>query len=864
MASRKPTPKPRKRLARTVRVKHTYPDGDVEDLEVGVKVTKHYERELFSCLEDADQDSVLKLADKAQKNGLFHSKLKDTWKRLDPSVPHPLVCRYLMLRMRGSGRIYPGSFERWLKLLAEIKGTSYVLKKMRRSYELLTGHMGKDVDELGRCHQVFRETHVPALTEVLAGYSSMWNQIAISLRLPSNEITNIRHMVFEPILRLAKVLSVWVRCQIEGTEAPTLTVLEKALGSKIVGLGTKASSLREDLAGQGVLFSADEHGISLEVGPERWENQKFEILDLTPKTIVVTEGNVALLEVSSNIETECMWYKKEVNGLVRISDSFIECDDEHVLCVSVDDLTVEGSYVCEFRCIFEGEHKTLRSKPILLSVSTPLDQYRDVLFYYYREQPEVPEDTWPPVNIDTFINLALIKSETIDKAGEYGRLTIRGDVDDIFQDKEEINYGKVFNDIGNGARILIEGRPGSGKTTLVHKVSQDWAKGILIFSHVRLVFLIHLRGFLSNPSIKLDGLLNCYFRDHPGLNDITKYAMKHSGIGLCFILDGLDEYVPKNKSAYIFKLIRKEVLPKSLVIVASRPAAAADFRPRATRKIEVLGFLKEQIDDYIGKYSFSVDIKRPELRKYLSEHPNVHHMCYLPIHTSMVCFLYDNLDSVIPQTETEIYAEFAKFTILRILYRHDSESEVIESIKDLPSPQIEVYFKICQLALKMCTSSKQVLQEVEVKDFFVIQGDKGSLSLITIDKIATKCGFQKLFTFLHLTFQEFLAACYISDLDDQKEQVELLEEYQNAKHMKQVWKFFCGLLQLNKKNSHLVKTLIEETQHGTLFRVQCCFESQQSCMCDGAMKNNTLYFSDCHLTLLVSPMSLLMHGRKSE
>ena len=800
-----------------------------------VKVVRRYEQELFSCLLDADRDSVLKLAGEAEKNGLFHSKLKDTWKRLDPSVPHPLVCRYLMLGVCGRGRICHGSnFEMWLKLLAEIKGTGHVLAEMRRSYELLIqGGDIKVVGDFGRC---FKETHVPALSKVLAEHSSKWDQIALSLNLPDNEIEVIRDTVSKPIMRLARVLSAWI----EYTEAPTLTVLEKALGGRIVGLRAKANSLRDDLAKQGVTFSS--HGLSLEVGPEKEKNPKEYC---QTRTVNVTEGNIALLEVqvSSSIGTQYYrWYKKRGDNFFESISSSEEYDNEHILSVSVDDLTVEGSYKC---ICSDKQVMDILSEPILLTVSTPLDQYRHVLFHHYCEQREVPEDTWPPVNIDTFISLALIKSETIGRAGEYGRLTIRGDVDDIFQDKEEINYGKVFNGIGSGDRILIEGRPGSGKTTLVHKISQDWANGILTFNHVRLVFLIHLRGFLSSPNIELDDLLNCYFKNHPGLNDITKYAMKHCGLGLCFILDGLDEYVPNNKSAYIFKLIRKEVLPKSVVIVASRPAAAAEFRLRATTQIEVLGFLKEQIDDYIGKYSFAVDTKRPKLHKYLAEHPKVHDMCYLPIHTSMVCFLYDNLDSVIPQTETEIYAEFAKYTILRTLYRHDSEPGVFQSIKDLPSPQKDIFFKVCQLAFKMCLSSKQVLREVEVRDFFFVtsQKDKGSLSLITIDKIATRCGYEKLYTFLHLTFQEFLAACYISE----KGQVGLLEEYQNAKHMKQVWKFYCGLIQFNEQNSHLVKTLIEKTQHGSLFQVQCCFESQQSCMCDSAIKNNALSFSDSFL-----------------
>ncbi len=118
-------------------------------------------------------------------------------------------------------------------------------------------------------------------------------------------------------------------------------------------------------------------------------------------------------------------------------------------------------------------------EPIVLTVVTPLDQYRSVLIDRYTEQPEIPEDTWPPVSQSIFINLALIKQEGAKQLSSYSRCTIQGDADDILKDKESISYEKVFSNLESRARLFIEGRPGSGKTTLVHKVSKDWASNVL-------------------------------------------------------------------------------------------------------------------------------------------------------------------------------------------------------------------------------------------------------------------------------------------------------------------------------------------------------------------------------------------------
>ena len=235
---------------------------------------------------------------------------------------------------------------------------------------------------------------------------------------------------------------------------------------------------------------------------------------------------------------------------------------------------------------------------------------RILLVNRYLSTNEVPTD-WPPFGTKTFINLALIKSSNGGmKVTDY---SVRGDADDILASKERVKYEEVFEKYDSGATYLILGRPGSGKTTLVHKVVKDWAKQHAICK-AELVFLVNLRIFnfqINDDEINdnsLSDILTLFYHDNTTLKKVTSTIEEEQGKGVCFVIDGLDEYPPQNKRKSVFyALLDKRYLPQAMVIVSSRPAAATAFlREKVIEKrIEVFGFTKEQILEYIDSYPFS-------------------------------------------------------------------------------------------------------------------------------------------------------------------------------------------------------------------------------------------------------------------
>ena len=761
---------------------------------------KSCEDELLNSI---TSDTTLIMAKIAKEKGIIPLQIVRTLESMDPCVPQQLMYRYLMLQVNiamSSKKLLMN----WLEALSVVEGIDRVISDIKQSYDSLIFKVGsvllssdKKVKDFGGFLCIDKDRVEYIVTE----YSSM-------------------------SCALEEILSWWYTY--EGI--PVKLSLENALhGDSIL---------------KRKLMIAIEKTCKLKLPYNPSVPLEVKIIDQTTESGVI-EGCSALLKVQ--VEGDVKDYEWCLNGNTSMQGA-----RDSILCLHSADLLSEGYYTCKVGTY--GSDQKLESSPIHVTVNTSLDRHQKILIDRYTAQPEVPVDTWPPVSSGTFINLALIKQESIQNAGKYARCSIWGDIDDILKDKESISYDKAMGDLFRGSFLLVEGRPGSGKTTLMHKFSQDWAKMEMTVRHVRLLFLVHLRGFFNNPSIGLRDIVSCYYEGNAEIEEIMEYAGKHNGLGFCFILDGLDEYLPEKKNCFIFRLIKKHVLPRSVVIVASRPAAAADFRSIATRQVEVLGFHRDAINKYVKNYPFSsgVNSKHEGLLKYFKEHPNVFHMCYLPIHSCMVCFLYNCVNADLPETETEIYGEFTKFAILRTLYRSEGlEAEIaLESINDLPEIQIEQYLKTCELAFDMLLSSKQVVRQAEIEHLSpnFLQNEKGLYGLIIVDKMAMKCGFQKLYTFLHLTFQEFLAAYHISTSLTDKEQMELIEEHGKTIHMKQVWKFYCGLVKFQSTCTKF-NALVRRAQHGPLFSIQCSFESQQPHTCNCVVVNNSFDLKDSLLTV---------------
>ena len=437
-----------------------------------------------------------------------------------------------------------------------------------------------------------------------------------------------------------------------------------------------------------------------------------------------------------------------------------------------------------------------------------------------------------------------------------------GSIDEVYGNKTSIDIKDVFNDVIFRSLILFEGRPGSGKTTLMIRVSHEWANGELFQS--KLVFLVQLRRLGGKKEVDLCDLIRvaCRTLTSEDIRHLTAYMNGTRGEDMVFILDGFDEYASGlNEDNFIYKLVANHVFPESIVIVSSRPAATQPFRKNATKWIEVVGFMEEQVIQYINSYYKDDHKKAQTLVKHLKQHPNQMNICYLPLHCAMLVYL-DEFE--LPKTESEFYRKFILSTFVRHLYKTSGSIPLrISSFDQLSRQERELLQMICRLAFSATIDSRQTFEYSELRDIFNFEVKRDDISgpgidksdeigapgVVVTDKYLVDLGYDKRYTFLHLTLQEYLAAVYISRLSA-TEQEDIIKKHSKKQNLFVTWRFLFGTLDYYKGTAaNLIKLMMKVTRkeyNTCIISLQYAYESQNYLVCSNVIDfyHNKLTFSE--------------------
>ena len=161
---------------------------------------------------------------------------------------------------------------------------------------------------------------------------------------------------------------------------------------------------------------------------------------------------------------------------------------------------------------------------------------------------------------------------------------------------------------------------------------------------------------------------------------VVNWITSRRGDGVMMVLDGYDElpnHLQTSTSSIFAKIIRGEVLPKMTVLVSTRPSANENLHQLYLQKcqyIEVIGFGKEEIQQYVDGALLEHKELRDQLNSYLEHHPHIHGLMYVPLNCAIVVQVFrDQMKnkSQPPQTLTEVYQVLIK----TVLKRHEKKSD---------------------------------------------------------------------------------------------------------------------------------------------------------------------------------------------
>ena len=437
-------------------------------------------------------------------------------------------------------------------------------------------------------------------------------------------------------------------------------------------------------------------------------------------------------------------------------------------------------------------------------------KYRDYLRAIYTRS-ELPDIKWPPSPGKKFINLAVITKErmTHEKTDEYTKATLRGDIDQILKYKVPVKLENILKAEADEQLkcVLVEGAPGVGKSTLAWHVCQQWGKGEQ-FQEFTTVQLLQLRDARVQAATCVEDLFPHY--DKKLQNETVQEISNSHGEDTLIILDGLDE-LPNNflsQHSIFTGLLSGEVLPRATIMVTSRPSATyklwTNWKQQISRHIEIIGFTQDNITEYVKSVLLHQDL--PQFESYLSMHPHIKFMMYVPLHTVIVTIVYSDCQTSYrppPETITGLYTCLTQTILIRYLNDHPvyrGQWYCLDCFRNLPQPVYDDFIKLCKIAFDGVNDQKQIFYDLT--ESFDHLGFMAAVPELTLYRQPPRYSHN----FLHFSVQEFLAAYYFSCMSPQ-EQEPLLKSI--VRHSINTIRFLAGITQFNDLNKAMVREVLD-------------------------------------------------------
>ena len=366
---------------------------------------------------------------------------------------------------------------------------------------------------------------------------------------------------------------------------------------------------------------------------------------------------------------------------------------------------------------------------------------------------------------------------------------------EIFQSHEECSQPK---------RVLIEGKPGMGKTTYCHKIAFNWAKeqkGGDSFPDVLLVLLLKCRDINCDLWEAIDDQLLPRKVNEEDKEKFFMFIRDHQSKVL-LVLDGLDE-LPSSQRQIYKEVIQGRVLPGSYLVVTARHEVGMTVRECCHTLLEVEGFTKTDAKNFIRRYfgKEEEDLAEKLLDKLDSDR-TLRDLTANPLNAALLCLLCEDFRGKLPGSRTLLYLEVVEC----VLRRYRLKMKLPETDQNVVALyQVELK-QLGRIAMEGLHNDSLYFEQSAFQGFSsdLISG----LGFLSVEAGRSKRRPGRSYGFLHKSYQEFFAALYrcCQLLDGEISVDSLIADRRYFDEFRQVLMFTSGLLA--QKCEGEVKTLI--------------------------------------------------------
>ncbi|KAM3585526.1 uncharacterized protein V6R79_019691 [Siganus canaliculatus] len=348
-------------------------------------------------------------------------------------------------------------------------------------------------------------------------------------------------------------------------------------------------------------------------------------------------------------------------------------------------------------------------------------------------------------------------------------------------DREETSIGPEYIFKGSAGRqepirtVMTKGVAGIGKTVLTQKWTLDWAEDKANQDvHFTFPFTFRELNVLKDRSFSLVELVHHFFSE-------TRGTCSFADFQVVFIFDGLDECrLPldfhNNKSltdatestsvdVLLTNLIRGNLLPSARLWITTRPAAANQIPPQCVDMVtEVRGFTDPQKDQYFRK-RFQSKKHASRIMSHIKTSRSLHIMCHIPVFCWITATVLDHVlktreGGQLPKTLTEMYIHFLLVQLKVKSIKYDGGAESDEPWTPESRKMVE---SLGKLAFEQLQKGNLIFYESDLTECGIDIRAASVYSGVFTQIFREETGLyqDKVFCFVHLSVQEFLAALHV-------------------------------------------------------------------------------------------------------